>query len=318
MQNDQDTQGQHHANNMKTLYQIFIIAFIALSLFILKDDIKSLSKKFFEASPLVATTIKDATKSVNGVVNKVSPVEKSVETPGALRVPDDFINTIKGNSRLSIEGIIDFTNINRAGNGNLEPLKENKELDLSAQIKLKDMFAKQYFEHQSPSGVGVSDLASKVSYEYIMIGENLALGDFKDNEALVDAWMASPGHRANILNKRYTEIGVAAASGVFEGRNVWISVQHFGLPRNACPTIDEKLHSLINISESNIKTIEADLISRKARIDSGVVYDGFTTNEQIGQYNGIVATYNQLIADIKSKISKYNTEVRVFNDCLAG
>jgi uncharacterized protein YkwD len=92
------------------------------------------------------------------------------------------------------------------------------------------MFENQYFAHESPTGEKVSDLAKKFGYDFLLIGENLAMGNFSSDEDLVLAWMESPGHRENILNEKYQEIGVAVKKGIFEGKEVWIAVQHFGLP----------------------------------------------------------------------------------------
>ena len=96
------------------------------------------------------------------------------------------------------------------------------------------MFEKEYFEHKSPSGIGASDIAHDVGYEFILVGENIALGNFDGDEALVQAWMDSPGHRANILNKRYTEIGIAAEKGLYQGKMMWLAVQIFARPMSLC------------------------------------------------------------------------------------
>ena len=172
------------------------------------------------------------------------------------------------------------------------------------------MFMRQYFEHTSPVGVEVSDLGKEVGYEFIIIGENLALGNFKDDQVLVDAWMASPGHRANILNTHYSEIGVAVGKNTFEGRTVWMAVQHFGLPKSACPQADHVLLSFIS-------SMESDLSARRSLIDSGAVYQGQTEGEQIKAYNELVDIYNALILETKRKVAEYNKEVRIFNDCVA-
>ena len=298
---------------MKIIYQILILIFVLLSLFIIKDDILSLYNKNFTKQEVKATTTNKSVESV--LVDKASSILELAETPGALRV-DNSTNT-KESEALSIKGVISFTNKNRVLNGNLAALTESKELNASAKVKLDDMFAKQYFEHVSPDGLGVSDLATKASYEYITIGENLALGNFTSDYALVGAWMASTGHKANILNKKYTDIGVAIGRGVFEGRNVWIAVQHFGLAKRSWPEVDEKLHDTVVVNEKTIKSMGADLALQRDRIDSGVVYQGYTTNEQINQYNELVVKYNKLVEEIKSKISLYNATVRAFNDCLA-
>ena len=139
------------------------------------------------------------------------------------------------NSRLTNSGVIKFTNLNRSGNGQLTALSENSLLDASAAYKLQDMFKKQYFEHISPSGVDPGTLVKSFGYDYIASGENLILGNFVNEKEVVQDWMDSPGHRANILNNRFADIGVAIVKGTYKGRVVWIGVQEFGLPLSACP-----------------------------------------------------------------------------------
>ena len=296
---------------MKSFYKICIVLFLALSIFVARDDIKLVLNnvsKHFETNiknPIIKFTEKQEVQ-----------LAKKVDLPGALRVVDNLINgkTIT----LSKDNVIILTNKYRKENGNLEPLKENSKLDMSAENKLRDMFDKQYFEHMSPSGQGVSDLSSQAGYDYILIGENLALGNFKDDLALVDAWMASPGHRANILNRHYTEIGVAVGKGVFEGKNVWISVQHFGTPRSVCPPVDQVLYGVIDIDQTKLNTMESDLAIRREKIDKNVIFEGSTYKEQVDEYNSQIDIYNQLIIDTKQKIETYNNQVENFNTCLSG
>ncbi|HAE36919.1 MAG: SCP-like protein extracellular [Candidatus Nomurabacteria bacterium GW2011_GWF2_35_66] len=303
---------------------IIVIIFIAL-VFIIKDDYKSIYSKTLsyieqgigKSSDLQnkASELINSINSGNSINNDKLP--EAIKAPGALVVSDDFLTRDLKNIKLSSKGVISITNKQRLDNGNLAPLKENSKLNFSAEKKLQDMFVKQYFEHVSPEGVGVGELGAQVGYEYIIIGENLALGNFKDDSALVDAWMASPGHKANILNKKYTELGVAVGKGEYEGKSVWMAVQHFGLPKSACPTIDGVLKSIIGIDQSNINAIESELASKRAKIDSGAIFEGMTTNGQIDSYNALVNEYNKLILNIKEKINKYNGEVRDFNNCIA-
>ena len=319
---------------MKIQNQIIVlIIFIAL-VFGIKSDYKKIYSRTvsYLKSEIGNSSIVSKGQVIDDVKNSVSEAIKqtseniasgtikktvTVKTPGALVVPEVYLTNNTKSINLTISGVIKITNAERASNGNLSPLKENSKLNFSAEKKLQDMFAKQYFEHNSPSGVGVGDLGQQVGYEYIMIGENLALGNFKDDQALVNAWMASPGHRANILNAKYTEIGVAVGRGTYEGKTVWMAVQHFGLPKSACPSIDEVLHGKIDIGQSEIKSVERELSLRKSKIESGVVYEGLTTKDQITKYNLLVITYNKLIAEVKEQINKYNEEVRSFNSCIA-
>lgn len=132
---------------------------------------------------------------------------------------------------IPIADVILETNNQRKANG-LGPLVENSKLNAATDYKMRDMFARQYFDHYAPDGTsGVKELLIRFNYQHIAAGENLAYGNFKNANELVSLWMASPGHKANILNSAYREIGVATGYGVFEGRQTIIAVQIFGTPR---------------------------------------------------------------------------------------
>lgn len=222
----------------------------------------------------------------------------------------------EANAHLTVAGTINFTNQQREANG-LLPLNENPKLDQAAQIKLKDMFDKQYFEHISPAGVGPSDLANGVGYKYIMVGENLALGNFKNDQVLVQAWMDSPGHRANILNTRYQEIGVAVGRGMFEGRQTWLAVQEFGTPLSACPQPSASLKAQISNNQQRINSLQVDLAAKKADLENGH-YSRDEYNRKVEAYNSEVAEVNSLISQTKGLVSDYNAQIQKFNKCLEG
>ncbi|RKX62782.1 MAG: hypothetical protein DRP34_03565 [Thermodesulfobacteriota bacterium] len=93
-----------------------------------------------------------------------------------------------------------------------------------------DMFKYKYFGHVSPKGAKLEDFIKKAGYEYVIIGENLAKGNFKSSKEVIEILMKSSKHRKNILEKEYKEIGVALKKGIFKGEMVWIVVQHFGKP----------------------------------------------------------------------------------------
>lgn len=133
-------------------------------------------------------------------------------------------------AELTSAGVIKLVNEARAKQG-LAPLTENQKLSTSAKMKAEDMLKNQYFAHNSPSGTTPSYLADSAGYVYSSFGENLAYGNFKNNDALMNGWMNSSGHKANILNPSYTEIGVSVIKGKYNGREVWMAVQHFGKPR---------------------------------------------------------------------------------------
>jgi vacuolar-type H+-ATPase subunit I/STV1 len=217
---------------------------------------------------------------------------------------------------LTVSGVINFTNQQREANGLLS-LRENQRLNAAAEAKVQDMFDKQYFEHESPEGRGPSDLANDAGYKYVLVGENLALGNFKDDQALVEAWMNSPGHRANILQKRYQEIGVAVGKGMFEGKEVWLAVQEFGTPLSSCPQPPESMKAQINSHQSQIDQLQRDLELRKAELENND-YDRQTYNKKVDEYNDKVREVNALIAFTKQLVEQYNAAISQFNKCLEG
>jgi uncharacterized protein YkwD len=111
-------------------------------------------------------------------------------------------------------------------------LTANYHLDVAAQRHAEDMLARSYFAHRSPDGTSVRQRAPAAGYDWATIGENLAEGQRTIDQA-VEGWMASAGHRENILDLGFTESGVGLALGrdprTGEYRILW--VQTFGRPR---------------------------------------------------------------------------------------
>jgi hypothetical protein len=112
---------------------------------------------------------------------------------------------------------------------NLAILTDDPTLDTAAQAKANDMSAKGYFSHVSPDGTLPWHWFDSAGYDYEYAGENLAV-NFDDSKQLVDAWMASPAHRANILGSHFTSIGVGIASGMYQGKSTIFVVQFFARP----------------------------------------------------------------------------------------
>jgi len=124
--------------------------------------------------------------------------------------------------------IISLTNASRSSL-ELPTLHENSLLDASAQAKAEDMLANQYFAHTSPAGLTPWSWIKGGGYSYKYAGENLAV-HYQEAEDVEAGWMASPTHRANIVDTRYTDIGVGVAQGEYEGFPAVFVVQHFGAP----------------------------------------------------------------------------------------
>ena len=95
----------------------------------------------------------------------------------------------------------------------LSALKANAELSRVARIKSQDMHDRGYFSHSSPTYGSPFDMMKSFGIRYRTAGENIAMG-YRTPQSVVDGWMNSEGHRANILNSSFTEIGVGyVASG---------------------------------------------------------------------------------------------------------
>ena len=119
-----------------------------------------------------------------------------------------------------------LTNVQRASNG-LAPVTDNPVLDSAAYAKGRDMLAKGYWAHVAPDGTQPWAFFISAGYSYRYAGENLAR-DFSDANSAVNAWMASPTHRENILSPNYKEIGIGVVEGNLAGSDTTIVVQFFG------------------------------------------------------------------------------------------
>jgi uncharacterized protein YkwD len=108
--------------------------------------------------------------------------------------------------------ILVLTNESRQRAG-LPPVAMDDRLVAAARAKLFDMLKDDYFAHRTPDGRQPWAFMQAAGYRYQMAAENLAKG-FDDEPELQRAWMKSRGHRANILNPRFTDIGVADANGI--------------------------------------------------------------------------------------------------------
>jgi hypothetical protein len=151
--------------------------------------------------------------------------------------------------------VVDLTNDERVRQ-NAPVLQRNPSLDEAARLKAEHMAANEYFSHYSPDGVSPWYWFKEAGYHYAHAGENLAI-HFTDSTAVVDAWMRSPAHRANIVDARYAEIGVGTAKGSYEGFDTVFVVQLFGTP--AIPTAPIEQTPTVQLAVPEAATEEAQL-----------------------------------------------------------
>ena len=144
-----------------------------------------------ENKPGNGETEKPENKPGNGEAEK--PEDNETQNPGG------------GSSSLSqASQILSLVNAERAKNG-LSPLKLDSRLTQAAQVRAKEQ--EQSFSHTRPNGTQFYTAIKEAGVSYKGAGENVAMGQ-KTAQEVMNAWMNSPGHRANILNKNFTTLGV--------------------------------------------------------------------------------------------------------------
>ena len=129
--------------------------------------------------------------------------------------------------------IIALTNKIRQSAG-VSLLVENSLLTQAAYNKAEDMILNQYFAHIGPDKKTVSDWLAGVNYKYAVAGENLAMG-FSGAEEVVNGWVKSQTHYANIIDPDFSETGVGLSSGLYENYDTTLVAQFFGSSQPAVP-----------------------------------------------------------------------------------
>lgn len=98
--------------------------------------------------------------------------------------------------------------VQRAGAGIVTPMVQNPDLQAAAQFHADDMVRSGQFRHTGSNGSSVSDRVASAGYRACAVAENIAQGQ-PDIRSVISAWMASPEHRANLLNAELSQFGFA-------------------------------------------------------------------------------------------------------------
>jgi uncharacterized protein YkwD len=159
------------------------------------------------ALPLAPSTFAE-NRTSQRTADLAAEMERVFGKPRTTRTAPRTSPRIEQPSSTAAETLVDAMNRERAGHG-LRPLRLNATLSAAAGDRIGDMFAKSYFAHVSPDGLDPFLWATKRGYSYRLIGENLAVG--YRGTSVVDGWMRSPGHRENILERGFDEVGIAIA-----------------------------------------------------------------------------------------------------------
>lgn len=123
---------------------------------------------------------------------------------------------------ISVGDLNSMSNTQRTNNG-LPALSLNNQLNQAAQAKAQHMFANDYWAHYAPDGTTPWSFINGAGFSYISAGENLAK-NFDTSAGVVDGWMNSPGHKANVLNGSYDSVGYAAVNGTLQGTELTLVV----------------------------------------------------------------------------------------------
>lgn len=160
-----------------------------------------------KATPVKATPAK-ATPAKATPAKAVPTKTAPAKTTATKATTAPTASTSTANNKLEKE-VVTLVNKERAKQG-LAPLTDNVKLSNVARTKSSDMVAKNYFDHTSPTYGSPFDMMKQFGITYTSAGENIAMGQ-PTAASVMTGWMNSPGHRANILNNNYTDIGVGVA-----------------------------------------------------------------------------------------------------------
>lgn len=144
-------------------------------------------------------------------LSEIINANKQFKNP-SLIYPGQKVNVPLLTAVKSVEGeVIRLVNVERSKRG-LKPLTNNWQLSRCARVKSEDMRNNNYFSHTSPTYGSPFTMIKAFNIPYSTAGENIAGGQ-PSPQQVMNMWMNSAGHRANILNPNFTQIGVGYATG---------------------------------------------------------------------------------------------------------
>jgi uncharacterized YkwD family protein len=158
------------------------------------------------ATPTPAPTVKPTPAPTATPRPTATPTPSATPTPTPTPAPTAAPDSLSSYEKQ----VVSLVNAERAKYG-LPALTINEKLSSVARLKSQDMYNKNYFSHTSPTYGSPFDMMKKYGINYNYAGENIAKGQTSP-QAVVTAWMNSEGHRANILSRNFTQIGVGYVS----------------------------------------------------------------------------------------------------------
>ncbi len=159
--------------------------------------------------------LSDLNKRMKGIIlKKILNLIAAITILGTSNFAYSNDSEILKTNTSSTKEVADIVNKERRRYG-LKPLIGNSKLSQVAGAHAKDMYRRDYFSHLSIDGRTMGDRLRERNVPFKIAGENIARGQ-QTAKRVMQAWMNSPGHRKNILNRKYGKIGIARAG------NVWV------------------------------------------------------------------------------------------------
>lgn len=159
-------------------------------------------------------------------------------------VRTNFPSVLGTFSDISTQQLLVLTNEKRQETGTA-PLTINDNLSQAAANKASDMFGKNYWAHNAPDGTSPWVFIKGAGYNYVYAGENLARG-FNNAPEVINAWMASPEHKKNMLSSSYQHVGFSVSTGKLNGEDTVLIVEMLGSTNYAPPVVAEKVEKPVD------------------------------------------------------------------------
>ena len=166
-----------------------------------------------------STCTKNVSVWLDKICSSTGNIGNAGNTENSGNANEDATGSVVSGSMTS--QVVTLVNKERASNG-LQSLASDSQLAKLAQMKAEDMAKNGYFSHTSPTYGSAFDMMKKYGVSYKTAGENIAKGQ-KTAQSVMNGWMNSSGHRANILKSDYTKIGVGYAKAS-DGTTYWVQI----------------------------------------------------------------------------------------------
>ncbi len=220
---------------------------------------------------------------------------------------------VLGAETINNRDIITYINDERMKRG-APPLHENKTLARAAQMRADVILKYQNFSHQDPyEHIQLDSVLPLVNYPFVYASENIGMGD-NSAHAFVNGFMNSPSHKANLLNPKLTETGVAVVTGAYNQYWVNIAVQLFAIPTTKERYLGYRKEDVEEYKKV-LDDIEAQLALSSERLQNLVgdaeYYEGW--QKILIRQREIVATLYNTMLEEQPFVNKLVTLIREYN-----